>query len=304
MSRYFCWDYRKPYYYMVTLKCLPNRPPLAILDATDRYGFKRNYPLTQCLQTVLHAYCESAPGVESIAPYAIMPDHIHILLKIADIPERKSLMDLVDLLQRLLRNAFQNHTGLRIPLFEPEWHDLIVKRKKQLPNFQNYILNNPKMALLRRNHREHFYCYRAYTHTRFGGIPYDIIGNPELLDEPAFLAVRLSRSIQPNTPEWLKMEAFFGAWKPGGTAIGTWRSPAERRAYQLILEKEGNLIVLSPDGFPHLWHPEGEEAQTLCAKGRLLYASPYPPHSAKLPIGETRARCLSLNEAAARTADP
>ncbi len=292
---------------MVTLKRRPGLPPLSVLKADDPFGFDRDYPITVALQRELHRFVERSDGVESIAPYAIMPDHIHLLIKINEHPDRLSLIKYVDILMRLLRNTFQEIYGQRVPLFEPEWHDLICMKARQLTNFHRYILNNQKMALLRQSQRNRFYCTRGYHHWRFGEMPCDLVGNPELLDEPAFLAVRLSRRILPGTPDWQKAEAFYSQWRPGGTAVGTWWSKAEQMAYQKILAAGGNLIVLSPDGFAPRWHPVGEQAQQACAEGRLLFVSPYAPHAAKLPLGETRARCLALNDfaqtMASRTVD-
>ncbi len=281
---------------MVTLKRLPNLPPLSILKADDPYGFDRTYPITLALQEELHKFVARSPGIESVAPYAIMPDHIHLLIKLNDHPARKSLIDYVDMLKRLLRNAFQKIYGSKVPLFEPEWHDLICMKAHQLRHFQRYILENYQMALLRQSHRDRFYCSRGQRHWRFGETVCDLVGNPELLNEPAFLAVRLSRSILPDTEAWQKTEVFYSRWRPGATAVGTWWSPAEKMAYQKILANGGNIIVLSPDGFGARWHPAGEQAQKLCAEGRLLFVSPYEPHAAKLPMGETRRRCLALNE--------
>ncbi len=302
MAQLHGWDYKKPFYYMVTLKRLKGLPPLSILKADDPYGFDRDYPITVALQNVLHQFVSRSVGVESVAPYAIMPDHIHLLIKLNEHPERESLLNYVNILMRLLRNAFQKVYGERVPLFEPEWHDLICMKAHQLSNFHRYILNNPRMALLRQSHRDLFYCYRRYRHWRLGEVACDLVGNPELLDEPAFLAVRLSRRILPGSAEWQKAEAFYSHWRVGGTAVGTWWSKAEQMAYQKILAAGGNLIVLSPDGFGPRWHPVGEQAQLACAEGRLLFLSPYEPHTAKLPLGETRARCLVLNDLAQKMA--
>ncbi len=202
MSRLHGWDYRKPFYYMVTLKRLAGLPPLSILKADDPYGFDRDYPITVVLQQELHRFVERSVGVDSVAPYAIMPDHIHLLIKLNEHPERETLVKYVDILRRLLRNAFQKVYDERVPLFEPEWHDLICMKSRQLKHFHRYILNNPKMALLRQSYRDRFHCYRGYHHWRLGETPCDLVGNPELLDEPAFLVVRLSRSILPGTGEW------------------------------------------------------------------------------------------------------
>ncbi len=338
MARLFNFDYRSPFYYLVTIKRLPGRPPLAILKADAPSGVDPDYPLTRVLQETLRRFRTRSPGIESISPYAIMPDHIHLLVKLGNDPKRLSLPQYMSILIRALTKAcwtqqqLQTTVQPKLPqpaglatgaqpkpptlqtaglatgasarplpaprVFEPEWHDLIVKKANQLAHFREYIKNNPKMALLRRQHRNRFHCYRDYHHWRLEDLPCDLVGNPELLDEPAFLAVRISRSVQPGSDEWQKLERFYGAWRPSGTAVGTWWSKGEQMAYRRILENGGNVIVLSPDGFGERWHPTGEDAQRFCAEGRLLYVSPYPYHTAKLPVGETRRRCLALNELA------
>ncbi len=295
MGQFKLWDYKKPYFYLVTLKRLAGLPPLAKLDPTASFGIDRTHPLTRALSEEINAFQTRSPGIESIKPFIIMPDHIHLLIKIKDIPERKSLKVYVSFLKGFLRRRFRKETGLDTLLFEKDWHDLIVKKAKQLNNFNRYICNNPQMALLRQAHREKFYCYRDYRHWRLGDAPCDLVGNPELLDEPAFLAVKVSRSVLPGSLEWTRLEAFYENWRPGATAVGTWWSKGEQMAYQKILANGGNIIVLCPDGFGECWHPTGEQAQALCAEGRLLYLSPYPAHAAKLPTGETRARCVALN---------
>ncbi len=295
MGRLPHWDYRRPYFYMVTLKCLPNLPPLSRLSADDTWGYDYNYPLTKTLAEAIKAFLADSPGLESLSPYVIMPDHLHLLFKVADVPDRKSLGIYVRILKAALRKAFCSATGLTTTLFEPEWHDLIVKDSKHLANFRNYIRNNPKMLLLRRQHRDLFHCYRDFRHWRLGESAYDLIGNPELLNEPAMLAVRISRSVKEGTPEWEKMLAFYNRWRPGMTAIGTWWSPGEKAAYKCILARGGNILLLSPEGFPERWHPVGIDAQNACASGHLLFLSPYAASTSQLAIGEPRRRCLELN---------
>lgn len=268
MARLRNWDYKRPYYYMVTLKRMPGLLPLSVLTRDDPWGVDATCPLTQVLRNTIHDFVAHSPGIEEISPYVIMPDHIHLLIKLSEFPERKSLLCYVNILSRLLRNAYQTHVGVaRVNLFEPDWHDLIVKKPNQLKNFRNYIRNNPKMALLRQSHREKFHCYRGYRHWRLGDTPCDLVGNPELLDEPAFLAVKVSRSVLPGSEEWMQLETFYDSWRPGTTAVGTWWSKGEQMVYQKILARGGHIIVLCPDGFGERWHPTGEQAQALCAEG-------------------------------------
>ncbi len=296
MARLFNWDYTRPFFYMVTIRRLPGLPPLSRLDPNDPFGIDPTCPITLALRDTIRKFVEASPGIEAISPYVIMPDHLHLLIKLNDRPEGKSLISYMNILLRVLRNTCQKEWNLgHAPVFSDDWHDLIVKKVKQLANFNRYIRDNPKMAMLRQSHREKFYCYRGYRHWRLGDTPCDLVGNPELLDEPAVLAVKVSRSVAPGTPEWQKLETFYDNWRPGATAIGTWWSKGEKMAYQKILDNGGNVVVLCPDGFGERWHPTGEEAQALCAEGRLLFLSPYPAHTAQLPPGETRTRCLALN---------
>ncbi len=298
MKRLFDWDYRAPYHYMVTLKCLPDLPPLSRLKADDRWGFDGTYPLTRALVQTIHDFVARSPGIAYISPFIIMPDHVHLLIKLNEHPDRLSLKSYVHILRVQLARTFSAHTGIQTALFSPEWHDLIVKRRHQLANFKHYICNNAHMRLLRQSHRDHFHCTRGYTHWRLGDLKADLVGSPELLDEPALLAVRISRKVIEGTPEWQKTMSFYDAWRPGMTAVGTWWSKGEQAAAQKILAQGGTLIRLEPNGFPERWHPSGDEAQKRCAEGRVLYLSPYLPQTSKLPEGETRRRCLELNDLA------
>lgn len=172
-------------------------------------------------------------------------------------------------MRRCLRNAYQKQTGLRTPLFEPKWHELIVKKANQLKAFHHYILNNPKMALMRRKHSELFHCFRNYSHIRLGNHRCDLVGNLELLDEPAFLAVRISRSVEPNSATWERELRRYQQWRFGMTAVGTWWSPAEKEAAQQILARGGEFSASDAT-----WHRRpvasswGHGADTLCTRTR------------------------------------
>ncbi len=302
MARMFAWDYRRPYFYMVTLNCLPDLPPLSVLKDDAEWGYDPCFPMTRVLAGTIRTFVAESPGIESISPYILMPDHIHLLIKIADVPERLALGTYVKILKARLREAYCQQAQRATPLFQPGYHDLIVKKANQLANFRHYIRDNPKMRLLRQQSRDKFYCYRQFSHWRLGEQAFDLVGNPELLSEPATVAIRISRSVLEESAEWNKTMAWFDRWKPGMTAVGTWWSKGEQAAYQKILERGGNIILLSPEGFPERWHPTGQ-AQHHCAEGRLLYLSPYAPFAQQLPIGTLRQRCLALNALAIEIAN-
>ncbi len=295
MGRLRSWDYKKPYFYMVTLMCRKGMPPLARLDAHSEWGLDLEFPLTKALSKTIFDFAATSPGLDKIEPFIIMPDHIHLLFKLNEHPERHSLMMYVKLLKFALERTFKAVTGVTERPFESEWHDLIVKRAHQLVNFTYYIYQNPRMGLLRQAHPKRFYCHRGVRHWRLGGVSVDAVGNLELLNEPAMVAVRISRSVVEGDDAWKREVDRWKRCRPGMTAVGTWWSKGEKAAFCNVLEHGGNVIVLSPNGFPERWHPAGMEVQKYCAEGRMLYLSPYPPQAAVLAQGVPRMRCQELN---------
>ena len=290
------FDYRLPYYYMVTLKRLPGLCAFSSLQP-ETPATVCPTPVTEALEAAIRDFLAASPGIARIQPYVIMPDHLHLLVKLnGDDPDRLALPIYMRILVRALTHAYCTVTGHLGPVFEPGFHDFIVKRQGQLHNFAHYILENPRQALLRAAARSLFTPRVLTNHWRLAGFPaVTAVGNLELLEEPALLAVKLSRSVQPGTSAWQQMESFYSRWRPGMVAIGTWYSQAEQHARRLILAREGSLIALSPKGYMPRWHPSGEEAQSHCAAGRLLTLFPFEGPIYSEEIGETRRRCLLLN---------
>ncbi len=295
MKRCFGWDYRAPYYYLVTLKRLAGLPDLSRLDEASPWGLDPDHALMRALSRAIIDFAARSPGIAGVKPFKIMPDHIHLLIKLNDHPERLSLLKYVAILKGLLRRTFQEVTGIETLLFESEWHDLICKRSKQLGNFIHYIVENPRERLLRKSAGDRFRCVRGLRHYRLGSRTADALGDTELLNEPALLAVRISRKVVDGSDEWRKTMAFYEKWRPGMTAVGTWWSKGEQAACQRIFEAGGNVIYLRPEGIADRWHPPGEAAQRAVAEGRALHLSPYAPETAQLGPGVRRERCLALN---------
>ena len=302
MARLFGWDYSTPYYYMVTVKRLRGLKPLAYLSSKAEWGRLPNRltrKLTEAISRVRSAY---GCGIESLEPYVIMPDHLHFLIKIADVRDRPVLDVFVKDLIEAMTEAYNACTGHAGEVFDRDWHDLIVKKVHQLSNFANYIRDNPKNYLMRINHGGYFCRLRGLIHWRLGPTPFDLYGNPELLSEPAMLAIKVTRKTGPGQPTWENVMALCRRWRPGVTAVGTWYSPAEQKARDLILEHGGNIIQLCPHGFPDRWAPKGEWTRKWGAKGRLLFISLYQPETRQPERGVTPARCHFLNEVAAAMA--
>ena len=194
-------------------------------------------------------------------------------------------------------------------ILDPEWHDWIVKKEGQLAAFRKYILENPPRYARRRANRRFFTQARRI---EWRGAAYWAYGNEELLELPEIVAIKGHRrppvlqqpapagaagatpckTIEPirGTVALLASAARIG---PGGAGLSTFLSPLEKAAGNEIAKAGGSLIVLSMQGFGERWHP-GAKQERLCAEGRMLYLSPYPPQAAKLTKQEMHLRAHAL----------
>ena len=99
------FDYTLPYFYMVTLrKCAGVQAFCEIANRPESHWTIPN-DYTRIFTREILQFHETWRCIEPITCFAIMPDHLHLLLKIRDIPERLSLPRLVWLLRRRLEAA-------------------------------------------------------------------------------------------------------------------------------------------------------------------------------------------------------
>lgn len=256
-------------------------------------------------------------GFDYKSPFAITPDHIHLLIKIRDIPERQSLGRLVYPLRRALSEAYwrvvgagetapcktflpkpsSNHSPLNDfpaglasggfarpkapppPIFAPDWHDWIVKRKGQLAAFGRYIRENPERAALRRANARFF---RQVAPVDFLGRRWFAYGNRALLDLPAPIPLKGHRATKPDFPDWNALLATAARIRPGGAGVSTFMSPLEKACGNAIARAGGAWIILSPEGFSPRWHPPREK-ERFCARAACSTSRSTRPGRASRP---------------------
>ena len=126
-----------------------------------------------------------------IVRYVVMPDHLHILVRIKSTLERH--------LGRVVGGfmggctAMARKAGLiarEDSLFTEKFHDRIVCRAGQIARLVNYINDNPRRLLIKRMHPE---LFRRYLHVRIGEREYAAYGNIFLLKHFDLLPVRIHR---------------------------------------------------------------------------------------------------------------
>ena len=307
------FDYTKPLFYMVTLKKRTGVPAFSEIVSPGRC---QTNAITHAMLDCLRGFTGQWPCVEPIECFTIMPDHVHLLLKIRPVEKRLSLPRLVPVLMRHLEKAVAGKVGgAGTPpsqtrggeaatttslasdrsaglLFERAWHDWIVMKHGQLAAFMRYILENPRRAWLRRENRPFF--TRPGT-LSFAGREWFSYGNPALLDLPVLEPFRCSRFWAEGGPEWREALARAERTGPGGAGVGTFLSPCEKACGNAIFKAGGSFVVLAPEGFPDRWHPSRAK-EALCARGRMLFLSLYPPQPARPDNATLHRRCHEMGD--------
>ena len=306
------FDYTRPYYYMVTLRRLDG---LAAFSAIDATGVVEN-AITRAFHAIIKNFHLQWYVVEPIWCYVIMPDHIHLLIKLAAGEKRLALGTIVHQLMRALARGYAAQTeqgganqaaqaeqdgakdacgasGRSVaPIFSRDWHDWIVKRDGQLDAFITYIRENPVRSWLRKSHREYF---QRVNEIDFLGRKWYGYGNAALLGLPVLEPFRCSRKWVEGGPEWCEAVARASRLGPGGAGVSTFMSPCEKACGHALGLAGGRWIVLSPEGFGERWHP-GRQYERYCAEGRMLFISLWPEMTREPTKAELYQRCHEMGD--------
>ncbi len=317
MHRLKGFDYKRPYFYMVTLKRVADLPAFSrIVGDVEKYYLEAN-ALTRHFVDVIKNFHNTWYCIEPITCFSIMPDHIHLLIKIRDIEKRVSLAVIVRMLMRELekcwgrllaeqqgdalaggaaeRNTLRSGAIVRSDgqhLFEFHWHDWIVKKDGLLAAFTRYIRENPERAWLRQQNRQYFGKVRKVS---FLGREWFAYGNLAILDLPVLKAVKGHRATKPGSVEWNALVEDCSRIGPGGAGVGTFMSPLEKECGNAIAASGGKWVVLSPEGFHDRWHPPREK-ERFCAEGRMLFLSLYSAMDRMPTKQELYQRCHEMGD--------
>ncbi len=324
-----CWrlagfDYTRPYFYMVTLKRLEGLSPLSAIVAPGRCEMNA---ITKAFVHVIRHFHERVEGLEPIGCFSVMPDHIHLLIKIAGKVEPKTFVftsaglpleyyvatlsaalsraywevEAKERRARLLVDAGEGAgllVGERTPttkglaVFSPDWHDWVVKRGDQLATWTRYIRENPARSWLRHSHRAFF---RRVSKVEFLGREWQGYGNAALLKLPVLEPMRYSRKIKEGSGEWNAAVSRARRIGAGGAGVGTFMSPLEKACGHALGLSGGRWVVLSPEGFGERWHP-GRQYERVCAEGRMLFLSLWAAEAREPTKAELYTRCHEMGD--------
>ena len=110
MGRLPGFDYRRPFFYMVTLKKLPGIGEFSRVVSTEEAPTDGRYleetPIYSAFSRVIRGFAGKWRGIAPIECFAIMPDHLHLLLKIEDTPDRLALGKYVYQIEKALAGEY------------------------------------------------------------------------------------------------------------------------------------------------------------------------------------------------------
>lgn len=244
------------------------------------------------------------PEVKVVA-LQMMPDHLHAILFVKEKMEKplgKVILGVKQACNRAFREMMpegvvavaQQHAGRERGnglLFAKGFNDQILLRDGQLERWRNYLKDNPRRLLMKRENPDLFRVQRGLV---YAGFSFSGIGNRFLLERPVKLQVQCSRSMG-DEELGAKLNDCLRAGRQGAVLVSPAISKGEKAIMRAAFEEGLPLIYLQENGFTDLAKPGGMRMEA-CARGQLLILAPWEHHNEKMVI--KRGQCLELNEMA------
>ena len=122
MGRLPGFDYKRPFFYMVTIKRREGAAvePFSAIAADGRIVASA---ITEAFLRVIEAFHETWYCIEPIRYFVIMPDHLHLIIKVREIVKRVSLAVVVRQLIKALDRAYWAVAGAERLLQNPAGYD-------------------------------------------------------------------------------------------------------------------------------------------------------------------------------------
>ena len=270
-------DYKDPSILMITLVTTNRQPILGILKGETIERTKLGQAIAEEINRI-----PTYNGAESIEIYSyiIMPDHVHILLRVHDrLP--KHIGQYIAWFKIKCTDACSALTGGPVSEtmrpFAPDYHDRILKGKKQLSHMVRYIQDNPRRLALKRANKD---LFRIRQNQLIGTIQCTVLGNIFLIEHPLRQVLQCSRRLTQEQIDNLKADCLREA-ADGTVYVTAAISEGEKQIARALREAGFPLIILLEKGFPapddphySFFKPQGVYFEA-CAAGKLLLIEPH-----------------------------
>lgn len=287
-------DYQSCCIYMVTINKAPGVENFGILagDTQIPIGntgspFISSSPIGTSIKAIIRNFRDIEPAAR-ILQYALMPDHLHLLIHIEERTEKT-----LGQIMAQFKTAVNNKAGMD-HVFDNGFNDQILKPGRKLDVLFKYLQQNPYRLAVRRNHPKYF---QRLSTLSIGGRCCQAYGNIQLLDNPFKEQVVIHRADSVEKRERNRQLWLYTAAN-GGVLVSPFISPDEKLIRKEAETFNGSFILITHEPFGERYKPTGHNFD-LCNAGRLLLISPLGlPDKHKI----TRQQALFLNQIAATIA--
>lgn len=240
-------------------------------------------PLGEAVAEIWQSIDSHHPEVKVVA-LQMMPDHLHAILFVKEKMEKplgKVLLGVKQACNQAFREVMpvefvavaqqrakqDRNNGL---LFAKGFNDQILLREGQLERWLNYLKDNPRRLLMKRENPDLFRVQRGL---EYAGQNFSAIANRFLLERPLKLQVQCSRSISDKELQ-VKLNDYLCAARQGAVLVSPAVSQGEKAIMRAAFEERLPLIYLQENGFTDLAKPDGKRMEA-CARGQLLILAPW-----------------------------
>ena len=315
-------DYQQRQIYMITMVTEGRRPLFGkVIGKSDGQMGTLDEPrvlLTELGKQVEKNWYDIAnryPQIDVLA-LQMMPDHFHGILFVKERIEQplgKVLLGFKQGCNKAYRQLFLSISAPSVPyvavlqqqtkhsakqtdrkhglLFERSYNDKLLVQQGQLKRWHEYLADNPRRLLMKREHPDLFRVQRGL---KVGQFTFSAIGNRFLLQRPMLMQVQCSRRMTEEEIQ-AKVDDCMKAALQGAVLVSPSISPGEKAVMRAAFDRGYPIVLLQENGFTELAKPGGKRMEA-CADGRLLILAPWEHHNERINI--RRDQCLSLNEMA------
>lgn len=269
-------DYRAPFIYHIILKKAVTcnifgeiRGDARIRPSEKGSAYIEKTQLGQIIETAIKRLDKEFPILQ-IYQYSIMPDHVHLLLRV----RQRSEMHLgfyITKLKGKIRQDYSQLIGKQLnseDIFQSNYCDKILSAKRNLNELFRYIRENPHRLAMRMQYPHFFQRTRRL---RIGEYEYEAYGNLFLFRNPDKMPVKISRMTSENTKERMKEQWIENA-AMGTVLISPFISKEEKIVRREAESIGANIILIVHEKFTERYKPSARDFD-LCSSGRLLIIS-------------------------------
>lgn len=223
------------------------------------------HPIGEIIKQEIVRTGEMRYGSVFISNYVIMPDHVHLLVRVLTYL-KTSITRVIGLIESSATKTCrkQGLIGEDESAFSDDGiNDRIVYKQGQLDVLFKYIDDNPRRLLVKRMFPD---LFRHQLGVVIDNMEMDCVGNIFLLRKP-LMAVHVRRAWSEEQAVAYEKECAAHVAN-GGVLISPYIHPRERGIMKATIEAGGSVVMIKDRGFGERWKPSGTDFD-LCAAGRL-----------------------------------